>query len=60
AVQFLMPALFVLLLMVMGYSMTTGFFTKSLAFLFTPDFSRLSGTSMLTAMGQAFFSLSLG
>ncbi|UCE62611.1 MAG: sodium-dependent transporter [Nitrospirota bacterium] len=60
AVQFLMPALFVLLLMVMGYSMTTGYFSKSLAFLFTPDFSRLSGTSMLTAMGQAFFSLSLG
>jgi len=60
AVQFLMPALFVLLLVVMGYSMTTGYFFKSLAFLFTPDFSRLSGTSMLTAMGQAFFSLSLG
>ncbi len=60
AVQFLMPALFVLLLMVMGYSMTTGYFSKGLDFLFTPDFSRLSGTSMLTAMGQAFFSLSLG
>jgi len=60
AVQFLMPALFVLLLVVMGYSMTTGHFLRGLTFLFTPDFSRLSGTSMLTAMGQAFFSLSLG
>ena len=60
AVQFLMPTLFVLLLIMVGYSMTTGFFGKGLAFLFTPDFSKLSGASMLTAMGQAFFSLSLG
>ena len=60
AIQLLMPALFVLLLMVMAYGMTTGYFLKALHFLFTPDFSRFSGTSMLTAMGQAFFSLSLG
>ena len=60
AVQYLMPTLFVLLLVMVGYSMTTGFFGKGLAFLFTPDFSKLSGASMLTAMGQAFFSLSLG
>ena len=60
AVQYLMPTLFVLLLIMVGYSMTTGFFGKGLAFLFTPDFSKLSGASMLTAMGQAFFSLSLG
>jgi len=43
-----------------GYSMTTGFFGKGLEFLFTPDFSKLTGASMLSAMGQAFFSLSLG
>jgi len=55
-----MPALFFLLLIVLGYAITTGYFLQGLAFLFTPDFSRLSGTSMLTAMGQAFFSLSLG
>jgi neurotransmitter:Na+ symporter, NSS family len=60
AVTFLMPALFVLLLVLVGYAMTTGYFMKGLAFLFTPDFSHFSGTSMLTAMGQAFFSLSLG
>jgi len=60
AVQFLMPMLFVLLLLMVGYSMTTGYFGKGLAFLFTPDFSKLTGTSMLSAMGQAFFSLSLG
>ncbi len=60
AVQFLMPMLFFLLLLMVGYSMTTGFFGKGLEFLFTPDFSKLSGASMLSAMGQAFFSLSLG
>ncbi len=60
AVRYLMPSLFVLLVVLVGYAMTTGFFTTGLSFLFTPDFSRLSGTSMLAAMGQAFFSLSLG
>ena len=60
AVNLLMPCLFVLLLILVGYAVTTGYFGKGLAFLFTPDFSQISGTSMLTAMGQAFFSLSLG
>ena len=60
AVSYLMPALLVLLLVLVGYAMTTGYFMKGLAFLFTPDFSHFSSTSMLTAMGQAFFSLSLG
>jgi len=60
AVTYLMPALFMLLLILVGYAISTGYFTKGLAFLFTPDFSHFSGTSMLTAMGQAFFSLSLG
>ncbi len=60
AVTYLMPALFVLLLVLVGYAMTTGYFMKGLAYLFTPDFSQLTGTSILTAMGQAFFSLSLG
>ncbi len=60
AVTYLMPALFVLLLVLVGYAMTTGYFMKGLDYLFTPDFSQLTGTSILTAMGQAFFSLSLG
>ena len=60
AVTYLMPALFTLLLVLVGYAISTGYFMKGLAFLFTPDFSHFSGTSMLTAMGQAFFSLSLG
>jgi NSS family neurotransmitter:Na+ symporter len=60
AVQFLMPMLIFLLLLMVGYSMTTGYFGKGLEFLFTPDFSKLTGASMLTAMGHAFFTLSLG
>ena len=60
AVQYLMPALVLLLTILVGYSMTTGFFQQGLVFLFEPDFSKLSGAGMLAAMGQAFFSLSLG
>jgi NSS family neurotransmitter:Na+ symporter len=60
AVKFLMPALFALLLILVGYAMTTGYFGAGLAFLFTPDFSKLTTAGILTAMGHAFFTLSLG
>ena len=60
AVRFMMPALFVLLLVMVGYAMSTDSFTKGLAFLFEPDFSKLSRDSVLIAMGHAFFTLSLG
>jgi len=60
AVRFLMPSLFVLLLIMVGYAMSTDSFVKGLQFLFTPDFSKLSRDSVLIAMGHAFFTLSLG
>ncbi len=60
AVRFLMPVLFVLLVVLVGYAMGTGAFTDALNYLFRPDFSKLSGGGVLAAMGQAFFSLSLG
>jgi neurotransmitter:Na+ symporter, NSS family len=60
AVKFLMPALFLMLLILLGYGMTTGNFGQAVSFLFTPDFSKISGGVFLAAMGQAFFSLSLG
>jgi len=60
AVRFLMPALFVLLLVMVGYAMSTDSFVKGLQFMFTPDFSKLSRDSVLIAMGHAFFTLSLG
>ncbi|MBS8240965.1 sodium-dependent transporter [Marinobacter lipolyticus] len=60
AVSILMPALFVLLLIVVGYAMTTGHFGQAVAFLFQPDFSKLTTSGILVALGHAFFTLSLG
>lgn len=60
AIRILMPLLFVLLLVLLGYAMNTGHFTDAVAFLFQPDWSRVSGDMIVTAMGQAFFTLSLG
>jgi len=56
----LMPAFFVLFLSITIYGATTGGFTETIAYLFTFDFSKLTGPVMLAAVGQAFFSLSLG
>jgi neurotransmitter:Na+ symporter, NSS family len=59
AVTYLMPALFLLLLLMVGYSMATAEFGKAVEFLFTPDFSKINSGVVLTALGQAFFSLSV-
>lgn len=60
AVKWLMPALFVLLLTVVGYAIATGDFSGAISYLFKPDFSEVTANSVLAALGQAFFSLSLG
>ncbi len=60
AVRFMVPGLLLLMFVLLGYSMTTGYFQQGLKFLFTPDFSALTANSVLAAMGQAFFSLSVG
>jgi NSS family neurotransmitter:Na+ symporter len=60
AVRLLMPALFVLLLILVGYAWNSGGFHQGLEFLFKPDFHRLTGNGVLIAMGHAFFTLSLG
>lgn len=60
AVKYLMPALFVLLLVLVGYSATTSHFGEGLSFLFSFNVDKLSGNGVLIAMGQAFFTLSLG
>ncbi len=60
AVRFLMPALFVLLLILIGYALGVGEFGRGFAFLFSPDFSKLTWGGVLVAMGHAFFTLSLG
>lgn len=76
AVTFLMPALFVLLLILVGYAMTLGAFAQGFDFLFNLNFGkvfqvcetgasglqecRFTGEPMLIALGHAFFTLSLG
>ncbi|RMG29125.1 MAG: sodium-dependent transporter [Gammaproteobacteria bacterium] len=60
ATKFLMPALFVLLVAMVGYAMNTGQFQHALRYLFMPDFGKITTDVVLNAMGQAFFSLSLG
>jgi NSS family neurotransmitter:Na+ symporter len=60
AVRFMVPALLLLMLTLLGYSINSGHFGEGLAFMFTPDFDKLTWDSVLAAMGQAFFSLSIG
>jgi NSS family neurotransmitter:Na+ symporter len=64
AVRLLMPALFALLLLMVAYAATqSGAFAEGLVYLFKPDFAEFqgrAGEAILSAMGQAFFSLSLG
>ena len=59
-VKILMPMLGFLMIFMVIYSMINGDFTKALSFLFAPDFSKVTSDTLLQAMGQAFFSLSLG
>jgi len=60
AVRILMPALFVLLVLLLGYAINSGYFAQGLEFLFNPDFNKLSREGVLSALGHAFFTLSLG
>jgi neurotransmitter:Na+ symporter, NSS family len=60
AVRFMVPALLLLLVALLGYAINSGYFDEGLAFMFTPDFAALSWDGVLAAMGQAFFTLSIG
>ncbi len=60
AVMVMMPLLFVLVIVLVVYAMTSGAFMQGVRFLFAPDFGALTATSVLVAMGHAFFTLSLG
>jgi NSS family neurotransmitter:Na+ symporter len=59
AVLYLFPAMLALLLILVGYSMSTGFFAKGVMFLFHPQFEKLTGKGFLIAVGHSFFTLSL-
>lgn len=58
--KILMPALFVLILVLVACSVSLPGAEKGIEFLLKPDFSKVDGNVFLSAMGQAFFSLSLG
>jgi len=60
AVKFLMPGLFLILLILVAYAMTTDSFGTGISFMFNFDLDSVTGTTFLLAMGQAFFTLSLG
>ncbi|MCA0977798.1 sodium-dependent transporter [Qipengyuania flava] len=60
AATYLMPAFFVLLIGLVLYGAIEGDIGEAAAFLFTPDWAKLTPEVMNSALGQALFSLSLG
>ena len=56
----LMPLLFLLLLTFCGVALSFPAAKEGLEFFFRPDFSKVTASSVINALGQAFFSLSLG
>lgn len=60
ATKTLMPILLIILIILIGYIFTLDGAMEGLKMYVTPDFSTINGDLMLSALGQAFFSLSLG
>jgi len=58
-VTVLMPALFAMLLLMIGYAAVEGDFARGVSFLFSADFSKIDSRTVLVAIGQAFFSISV-
>jgi neurotransmitter:Na+ symporter, NSS family len=60
AIRWFMPLLFLLLFVLLGYSVTSEGFEQGWHFMFDFNWEDVSGQTVLIAMGQAFFTLSLG
>ncbi|MCK0526444.1 sodium-dependent transporter [Anaerobiospirillum sp. NML120449] len=60
SVKFLMPMLFICLIIMVGRNLTLDGALEGVKFYLTPDFSKLSGKLLLDVLGQVFFALSLG
>lgn len=58
--KIMMPMLFVIVIAIAVYSLTLPGAGKGVDYLFNPDFSKITGKAVAAALGQAFFSLSLG
>ena len=56
----MMPLLFLMVLSIAIYSLTLPGAMAGVDYLFNPDFSKITGKACAAALGQAFFSLSLG
>ena len=59
ASKLMMPALFILLLVIVGASCMLPNAEKGIEFLFKPDFSKINSDVFLGALGQSFYSLSI-
>lgn len=59
AVSVLMPSLFVSLVLLVIYAAAVGDMAATMKFLLTPDFSKVTGETLLMALGQAFFSIGI-
>ncbi|WOR15481.1 sodium-dependent transporter [Hyphomonas sp. FCG-A18] len=60
AATILMPAFFIMLLVVVGFAVTQGDFTAAADFIFTPKWEDVGFSTFLSALGQAFFSIGVG
>jgi NSS family neurotransmitter:Na+ symporter len=60
ASKVMMPLLFAILIVLAIYSLWLPEGREALVNVFTPDFTKVSGKTFLDAMGQAFFTLSVG
>ncbi|GMQ25164.1 sodium-dependent transporter [Algoriphagus sp. oki45] len=60
AAKFLMPILFIIILFIAGRSVTLEGAEAGIQYYLNPDFSKINGTVILQALGQAFFSMSVG
>ncbi len=58
--KIIMPMLFVLLIVLMVRALTLENAEQGVRFFFYPDFSKANSETFLTALGQSFFSLSVG
>jgi neurotransmitter:Na+ symporter, NSS family len=60
AVQVIMPALVLFILVLLGFALQSGHFMEGAIFVLRPDFEALTPSGALIALGHAFFTLSLG
>jgi neurotransmitter:Na+ symporter, NSS family len=60
ASKLLMPVLFILIILIAGRSVTLPGASEGIKYYLNPDFSKINGSVILAALGQAFFSMSVG